>query len=149
MLCEALRHSVYLQYRAQLEAYLEISESDSRLDIHTKICLGFPATHLEKLINNSVITSPELSQINSLRTLKRRIEKKQSLTITESDNLFRIIHIRSIAEAIFGSPDKASRWLSKPQKRLFGETPLNLLTTFHGTSLVEYILFQISEGLAL
>lgn len=149
MLCEVLQYKLYSRYRSRLEAYLEITESASTLDIHTKICLGFSAIHLEKLIDNDVITSLELSKINSLRTLKRRIKKKQLLTITESDNLFRIIHIRSLAEAIFGNTDKASRWLSKPKKRLLGETPLNLLTTYHGTSLVEYLWIQISDGLAL
>lgn len=149
MLAEALRYHGYSEYRTRLKALLEIPESASGLEIHTRICLGFPAVYLKRLVDDEVITPLEMNQIISLRTLRRRVEHDKLLTLEESDSFFRLAHIRSMAEAVFGSNDKASRWLSKPKKRLSGMAPLELLTTQQGTSLVEEMLFQVAEGSAL
>jgi len=36
------------------------------------------------------------------------------LSADESDRLFRVVHTIVVAEILFGSRDKAQRWLSKP-----------------------------------
>ncbi|WP_440466132.1 antitoxin Xre/MbcA/ParS toxin-binding domain-containing protein [Pseudomonas sp. YH-1] len=149
MFAEGLRHHDYDEYRARLKALLEIPESASGLEIHTMVSLGFPAAHLKGLVDDEVITSLELSQIISLQTLRKRVKNGRPLTIEESDRLFRLVHIKSMAEAIFGNTDKASRWLSRPKKRFSGMAPLHLLTTQQGTSQVEEMLIQIAEGFAL
>ncbi|PWY36400.1 antitoxin Xre/MbcA/ParS toxin-binding domain-containing protein [Pseudomonas sp. RW409] len=149
MFAESLKHHGYGEYRARLKALLEIPESASDLEIHTMISLGFPAARLRRLVDDEVFTSLDLSQIISLRTLRKRIKNDRPLTIEESDRLFRLAHIRSMAEVIFGNTDKASRWLSKPKKRFSGMAPLHLLTTQQGTSQVEEMLIQIAEGFAL
>lgn len=149
MLAEVLRDHRYSAYRARLQVLLEIPESASDFEIHTRISHGFSAARLMRLTEEGVVTPLERDQIIPLRTLKNRIERDQPLTVEESDRLFRSAHITAMAEAIFGDTDKAKRWLSKPKERFSGLTPMQLLTTQQGISQVEEMLLQIAEGFAL
>jgi putative toxin-antitoxin system antitoxin component (TIGR02293 family) len=149
MLAEVLRDPGYSAYRARLQILLEIPESASDLEIHTRISQGFSAARLMRLTEEGIVTPLERDQIIPLRTLKNRLERDQPLTVEESDRLFRSAHITAMAEAIFGDTDKAKRWLSKPKGRFSGLTPMQLLTTQQGTSQVEEMLLQIAEGFAL
>jgi uncharacterized protein (DUF2384 family) len=54
-----------------------------------------------------------------------------------------------MAEAVFGDNQKAQRWLSKPKQRFAMAPPFVLLSTDQGTRLVEQLLIQVAEGLAL
>lgn len=149
MLAEVLRDHGYSAYRARLQILLDIPESASDFEIHTRISRGFSAARLMRLTEEGVVTPLERDQIIPLRTLKNRIERDQPLTVEESDRLFRSAHITAMAEAIFGDTDKAKRWLSKPKERFSGLTPMQLLTTQQGISQVEEMLLQIAEGFAL
>ncbi|MCI1039478.1 antitoxin Xre/MbcA/ParS toxin-binding domain-containing protein [Pseudomonas putida] len=149
MLAEVLRDNGCHEYRAPLQALLEIPELASDFEIHTRITHGFAATWLVKLTERGVFTPVERDQIIPLRTLKTRIERDQPLTVEESDRLFRSAHITAMAEAVFGEADKAKRWLSKPKERFSGLTPMQMLTTQQGTTQVEEMLLQIAEGFGL
>jgi uncharacterized protein (DUF2384 family) len=52
-----------------------------------------------------------------------------------------------MAEAVFGSTEKAKNWLSKPKSRFLGKSPRAMLSTSQGTLRVEEMLIQISHGL--
>ncbi|WP_432780651.1 antitoxin Xre/MbcA/ParS toxin-binding domain-containing protein [Pseudomonas corrugata] len=149
MLAEVLRDHGYSAYRSRLQILLEIPESASDFEIHTRISHGFSAARLMRLTEEGVVTPLERDQIIPLRTLKNRVERDQPLTVEESDRFFRSAHITAMAEAIFGDADKANRWLAKPKERFSGLTPRQLLTTQQGTSQVEEMLLQIAEGFAL
>ncbi|GAB3375662.1 antitoxin Xre/MbcA/ParS toxin-binding domain-containing protein [Azotobacter armeniacus] len=149
MLAEVLRDHGYTAYRARLQSLLDIPESATDFEIHTRITKGFPATRLVQLTEAGVVTPLERDQIIPLRTLKTRIERDQPLTVEESDRFFRAAHITAMAEAVFGDREKAKRWLTKPKERFSGLTPMQMLTTQQGTSQVEEMLLQIVEGLAL
>ena len=149
MLAEVLRDAGYLAYRARLESLLEIPASASDLEIHSRITLGFPAARLMQLSEDGTVSPLERDQIIPLRTLKTRIDRHQLLTVEESDRFFRAAHIRAMADAVFGDPDKAKRWLSKPKERFAGGTPLQMLTTQQGANQVEEMLLQVAEGYAL
>lgn len=148
MLAEVLREQGYSAYRARLEALLEIPESATDLEIHTLITHGFSANRLMQLTELGEVSPVERDQIIPLKTLKSRISRDQPLTVDESDRFFRAAHITALAEAVFGSSEKAKRWLSKPKERFSGQTPMALLTTQQGTSQVEEMLLQIAEGFA-
>lgn len=85
MLAEVLRDNGYHEYRARLQALLDIPELASDFEIHTRITDGFAATWLVKLTERGVLTPVERDQIIPLRTLKSRIERDQPLTVDESD----------------------------------------------------------------
>lgn len=89
-----------------------------------------------------------LDRIVKPRTLDHRKAKGEPLSPSESDSLFRVAHITALAEASFGDEAKAMRWLNKPKRRFDGMTPLDMVSTSQGASLVEEMLYQVQEGFA-
>ena len=61
--------------------------------------------------------------------------------------MLRMIRALSLAESIYGSRERALRWLRTPDPRLTGRTPLSLLKTDTGSRIVEELLLQIDEGM--
>lgn len=51
-----------------------------------------------------------------------------------------------MAEALFGDAAKARRWLSKSKVRFSGKSPVEMLSTTHGTRGVEETLIQVAEA---
>ncbi|MBE7183940.1 MAG: DUF2384 domain-containing protein [Methylobacterium mesophilicum] len=82
------------------------------------------------------------------RTRRHRAEKRQPLTVDESDRAVRLLRVQSLAEDVFGAPEKAARWLRKSLSELDGETPLALAQTEAGARVVETILGKIAWGAA-
>ncbi len=148
MFAEALRDAGYAAYRARLQTLLGIPEDASEAQIHHLIVHGFPAERVFELCEKGEITPLGRDQIIPLRTLKTRLSKRQPLTVTESDSLFRTAHITAMAETVFGDQDKARRWLRKPKARFDGQSPIDMLRTLQGTRQVEEMLMQLAEGYA-
>ncbi|RWO25691.1 MAG: DUF2384 domain-containing protein [Mesorhizobium sp.] len=80
------------------------------------------------------------------RTLARRKERNETLTIAESDRVMRLERISAIADRVFGNHEKAQRWLRK-HSRVLDETPINLLQSETGAALVEEELHRIDHGI--
>ncbi len=93
----------------------------------------------------------ERSEINSVvipsRTLQHRRSRREKLTVDESDRVLRVIRVLSLAEAVYGSRERALAWLRKPHARVDGRIPLSLLKTDTGSRIVEELLIQIDEGM--
>lgn len=81
------------------------------------------------------------------RTLQHRRSRREKLTVDESDRVLRAIRVLSLAEAIYGSRERALAWLRKPNPRLDDRVPLSLLKTDTGSRMVEELLVQIDEGI--
>jgi putative toxin-antitoxin system antitoxin component (TIGR02293 family) len=79
------------------------------------------------------------------RTLQHRRSRREKLTVDESDRVLRAIRVLSLAEATYGSRERA--WLRKPNPRLDDRVPLSLLQTDTGSRMVEELLVQIDEGM--
>ena len=81
------------------------------------------------------------------RTLARRTAEKQPLSPEETDRAIRLARVGKMAETVFGSAEKAHRWLRKPKPSLEGETPLNYLASETGARVVEEMLTRIDHGI--
>jgi len=81
------------------------------------------------------------------RTLKHRRQRQEPLSLDESDRLARVARVYALAVRVFGNPEKARRWLSKPKIRFDDQTPLAMLRTDLGGRQVEEMLIQIDEGM--
>jgi putative toxin-antitoxin system antitoxin component (TIGR02293 family) len=81
------------------------------------------------------------------RTLARRRATSAQLTQDEADRAFRLASIQLEADRVFGSLEKASRWLRTPNRGLSGQTPLSLLRTAAGAMVVSEKLGQIDHGM--
>lgn len=82
------------------------------------------------------------------RTRRHRAEKKQPLTVEESDRAVRLLRVQTIAEDIFGDVDKANTWLRRPLAEFHGEAPLAMVQTEASVRVVETILAKIAWGAA-
>ncbi len=82
------------------------------------------------------------------RTRRHRADKKQPLTIEESDRAVRLLRIQTLAEETFGDNQKANRWLRRPLAELDGEAPLTVAQTEAGARVIETILGKIAWGAA-
>lgn len=80
------------------------------------------------------------------RTLARRKEKSEDLTVAESDRVIRLNRISEMADRVFGDPEKAQRWLRK-KSRVLNELPIVLLESETGAYLVEQELHRIDYGM--
>jgi putative toxin-antitoxin system antitoxin component (TIGR02293 family) len=80
------------------------------------------------------------------RTYARR-KKKGRLDMFESDRLYRLARIFAEAKALFGTTEKASRWLQKKNRALGNRIPLDLLSTDVGAHEVEKVLGRIHHGI--
>jgi putative toxin-antitoxin system antitoxin component (TIGR02293 family) len=108
---------------------------------------GLPLVVLEEFAKSSGISMKELLEIViPLRTLKHRRERKESLSLDESDRLARVARLYELGVKVFGDPNKARRWLTKPKDRFHGRSPLAVMRTELGGRDVEEMLFQIDEG---
>src|ERR1700720_1833503 len=56
------------------------------------------------------------------RTRRHRADKKQPLTVDESDRAVRLLRVQTLAEDTFGEAEKANRWLRRPLTEFGNET---------------------------
>jgi len=82
------------------------------------------------------------------RTRRHRADKKQPLTVDESDRAVRLLRVQTLAEETFSDKEKANRWLRHPLTELQGETPLVVAQTEAGARVIETILGKIAWGAA-
>jgi putative toxin-antitoxin system antitoxin component (TIGR02293 family) len=109
---------------------------------------GFPHAAVDAAIDAGLLTREESEElVIPRRTLHHRKQKKQRLTLEESDRLLRIARVSVQAEEVFANAEKAYRWLRKPSRPLKGAVPLDLLKTGTGATLVEDELGRIAHGI--
>ena len=108
---------------------------------------GFPISKLDEFCAYSGWAGRDLlGVVIPARTLKHRREQNKSLNVDESDRLARVARLYELGVRVFGDPDKARRWLSKPKDRFDGRSPLAMMRTSTGGCGVEEMLYQIDEG---
>jgi putative toxin-antitoxin system antitoxin component (TIGR02293 family) len=81
------------------------------------------------------------------RTLARRIEKNEPLTVAENDSAQRLLTIAELAERVFQDNHRAQSWLRSPCRALNKVVPLDLLESETGARLVEEEIFRIEYGI--
>lgn len=81
------------------------------------------------------------------RTLARRVREGDVLTADEGNKVLLTAHVVTLAIQVFGSEEKAQRWLRSPKKRFDGRAPLDVVAhSGPGAIAVEQMLGQIGEG---
>jgi putative toxin-antitoxin system antitoxin component (TIGR02293 family) len=93
-------------------------------------------------------TSEELYAIVApRRTLARRKENNEYLTVAESDRVLRLERIAEHADRVFGNHEKAQRWLRSEIIALDGAKPIDLLASETGANIVFEELVRIDYGM--
>jgi putative toxin-antitoxin system antitoxin component (TIGR02293 family) len=119
----------------------------SKFDMAEKIENGLSLDQIQRL-RDAGLTFTEVSElVISPRTLKHRKSRGESLSTEEAERAFRVSRLLSRAEDVFGELEPALIWLRAPSDKLNGRTPLSMLRTEPGGSLVDEMLWQIEEGM--
>lgn len=93
-------------------------------------------------------TSEELYAIVApRRTLARRKENDERLTVAESDRVLRLERIAQQADRVFGNHEKAQLWLRSEITALDGARPIDLLASETGANVVFEELVRIDYGI--
>jgi len=140
---QVLWHNVYM---SQAAAVPVSPAHDFQIDLEA-VQKGVPISALEEFSAYSGFAVKDLLEVViPARTLKHRRERKQPLSLDESDRLARVARLYELAVRVFGNPDKARRWLTHPKIRFEERTPLAMMRTEAGGRGVEEMLYQIDEG---
>lgn len=126
-------------------------EVSSDLELAEFVREGLPVSalaHVVRTMKGWAGTQEEvLELVGPSRTLERKLhDGARALKPGESDRLARMVRIVVRAEEAIGSPDKAHRWLRKPNRALGGQAPLALLDSDAGAVAVEHVLGRIEHG---
>lgn len=111
---------------------------------------GLPLSTLEQFSAYSGIPIKNLLEVViPPRTLKHRRQKKEPLSIEESDRLARVAKIYELAVKVYGSREEGKEWMIRPKRRFDEKTPMTMLRTEAGEEAVEEFLVQIDEGMVI
>ena len=120
----------------------------SNADLALAIRNRLPLSALKGLAHAGLSESEIEMFVIPQRTRRHRAEKRQPLTVEESDRAVRLLRVQTLAEDTFGDKEKANRWLRRPLTELSGETPLVVAQTDAGARVIETILGKIAWGAA-
>lgn len=109
---------------------------------------GLPASTIDLLADKLSIHRTQVAERLCIpaRTLSRRLATRSRLTHEESDRTLRMARVVALAKEVLGSEEKASHWLSNPNRALAGRRPFDLLDTDVGVRSVEEVLQRIAYG---
>jgi putative toxin-antitoxin system antitoxin component (TIGR02293 family) len=118
-------------------------------DLTEQVRSGLPASTVTLLAEKLSLHRKQVAERLRIppRTLSRRLSTKGRLTHEESDRTLRMARIVALANEVLGSEEKASRWISAPNRALGGHRPFDQLDTETGVRSVEEILQRIAYGI--
>jgi len=121
----------------------------SAADLAHVVSRRIPLKALVHLQRSGAFSDAEIQHfIIPARTRRHRQERKERLTVEESDRLVRLARIQALAEDVFDEPTKANTWLREELGELNGSPPLELAQTEAGARVIEQILARIDWGAA-
>jgi putative toxin-antitoxin system antitoxin component (TIGR02293 family) len=108
---------------------------------------GLPVESFDDLRQRLDLSDNSLAQIVQIpkRTLSRR-RVNGRLNTGESERVLRLTQVYEMAARVFGSCEKARRWLKKPARGLGGRIPLEYADTYIGADEVIKLLGRIDHG---
>jgi putative toxin-antitoxin system antitoxin component (TIGR02293 family) len=120
------------------------SQADLALAVRNRL----PLSALQGLAEAGLTEREIEAFIIPQRTRRHRANRKQPLSVDESDRAVRLLSVQTFAEETFGDRQKANHWLRRPLTELGGETPLVVAQTEAGARVIETILGKIAWGSA-
>jgi putative toxin-antitoxin system antitoxin component (TIGR02293 family) len=115
-------------------------------DLSAAIREGFPHEAVNALTSTGFSLQEIASSLDiSLRSLQRR-KSQGRLARYESDRLYRLARLVSLAANFLGNHKTAVQWLKSPNHALGGVAPLAIIDTELGARQVENVLGRIGYG---
>jgi putative toxin-antitoxin system antitoxin component (TIGR02293 family) len=135
------------EYSATQPRYAPLNDLARASEVTVPIARATPAA-LEGLSRRGYSDEEIWRLVVPRRTLARRHAANELLTTEETDKALRLERIASLAERVFGDPEKARRWMRKPKRGLNGATPVDFLASEAGARKIEAWLHRIDHGMA-
>jgi putative toxin-antitoxin system antitoxin component (TIGR02293 family) len=110
------------------------------------IAAGLHRAAMERVKSALALSDVQLAAAMGIsqRTISRlRKTPKATLGLVESDRLYRLAALFSLAKEVLGGEDEAREWLKTPQMALNNRIPLELMRTEVGAREVENLLGRI------
>ena len=125
-------------------AYSDQKIPASRLEIIARIRSGLPGESVRLAQSYLGLQDKDMARILSRedKTI-RGWRNKAILSSGASEQIFRLLKVYFSACSVLEDPDEALAWLKEPSEPLGGKTPLDLLSTAEGESLVNHELMQM------
>ncbi len=125
----------------------ELVHARSLEQLRERLRAGLPFASLAAVASGFGLAGEDASAVLRIpaRTLARR-KRERRLSPEESDRLYRLGRIATLAEEVLGDRRKASQWLRAPNRALGNADPLSRLDTDLGAEQVEAILLRLSHG---
>jgi putative toxin-antitoxin system antitoxin component (TIGR02293 family) len=123
-------------------------KASDRMELSEKVQDGFPFKAFISLTKSMDVSNQQLADLVQIshRTLVRR-RKDGILRTDESERLLRIARIFTMAVKLFeGDSSSAQSWLSKSNRALGGESPLEASKTEEGSREVENLINRLEHG---
>lgn len=127
---------------------LGLSRIRSDRDLLAVVEKRLPSNAIQSLVRGGLSDAEAYRLIVPRRTLAHRRAKHQPLSQEESDKAVRVARIATLAEQVFGDPERAWRWMRKTKRHFDGKTPMQMLATEAGARLVEEMIARVDDGLA-
>ena len=124
----------------------------SDVEAHEVVERGIPSVAVQKLVEAVITLSGDmvLSAIGVSRRsfARRKAAPRMLLGMEESGRLWRFAEILGHATRVFGSQERAERWLTDPALGVNKRKPIDLLRTPPGARMVADYLAAYGEALA-
>jgi putative toxin-antitoxin system antitoxin component (TIGR02293 family) len=118
----------------------------TREDVLSAVLVGLPSDVLNAL-NEAGWSHDDMERVIApRRTLMRRKAEKARLKRDESDAAWRLAFTLALASEVLSSREAALGWLKRPKHGMFGQSPLDLLSTSLGTAHVQRVLHALDHG---
>jgi putative toxin-antitoxin system antitoxin component (TIGR02293 family) len=116
-------------------------EVQSEGDMEELLRQGLSVSILGNVRENSGFTVMELADSLSIpKSIRMRmLERRNRMGPGESDRVYRLASILTLAEKAIGDREKAQPWLRQPSQVLGNQTPLRALETEIGARRVEQV----------
>jgi putative toxin-antitoxin system antitoxin component (TIGR02293 family) len=109
---------------------------------------GLPSRALVEIAD--LIGVPKARLIEGLKLVARTIRAREKsgarLSAAESERLYRVVRLRTLARAVFATDAAVAEWLSAPDGSLGGKTPLEMLATDLGSQKAENLVRAMIHG---
>jgi putative toxin-antitoxin system antitoxin component (TIGR02293 family) len=116
-------------------------------ELRERLRIGLPFASLAAVAAGFGLPGEDAATILRIpaRTLARR-KRQRRLSPDESDRLFRLGRIATLAEEVLGDRDRAARWLRAKNRALGNAAPFSRLDTDLGAEEVEGVLLRLAHG---
>src|SRR3954466_15366197 len=104
----------------QLGEWLGVRAPESEQELLNIIEHQLPTSSVKRLLNLGISRSEIGALVIPLRTLQHRRSRREKLTLGESDRLLRLVRVLSHTASLYGSRERALRWLRTSNVRVGG-----------------------------